>query len=572
MNKKNTRPSHEPTQKSTPSLRVAIAQTNMTVGDIRGNTDIIIDYAQRARDTLEADVVLFPELALTGYPPEDLLLRPDLYQRIEPALQEIIQATRGIDAIIGYPYWAEDNNAIYNACACIQNGVLAERYFKQELPNYGVFDEKRYFSPGMGVVSAPIKGVKVAFTICEDIWSPGPMRLAADVAKAKLMFNINASPYHAEKIHAREALLAKRAREGNMPIVYVNLVGGQDELVFDGHSLVVDAKGKTVFRAPDFEAGLFLVTFDTAPTVRPQRQRLLPLPPPEESIYRALVTGVRDYVEKNRFRGAVVGLSGGIDSALTLTIAVDALGPERVEAVLMPSRYTADMSIEDASMQAKTLGVAHHIIPIEPVFSTFLDSLGEVFAGTEPDVTEENIQARCRGVLLMAISNKTGKVVLTTGNKSEMAVGYATLYGDMAGGFAPLKDVAKEQVYQLARWRNKKWRAEQGNGEMGSDSRDLIPQRVLTRPPTAELAPDQKDEDSLPPYPILDAILERYVEYDHSPEEIIADGFDPETVARVSRMVLRNEYKRRQAAPGVRITQRAFGRDRRYPITSGYGG
>nr|VFJ49277.1 MAG: NAD+ synthase (glutamine-hydrolysing) [Candidatus Kentron sp. FW] len=570
--KNNTRTPGKPRQKPVPSLRVAIAQINLTVGDIRGNAKKVMEYTQKARDDLKADVVLFPELTLTGYPPEDLLLRADLYQRVEQSLEEITETSRGIDVVMGYPYLAY-NDKIYNACAYLQNGILAGRYFKQELPNYGVFDEKRYFSPGQGAALAPIKGVKAAFTICEDIWFPGPMRVAAEIGKARIMFNINASPYHAGKIHEREALLAQRAKEGNMPIVYVNLVGGQDELVFDGHSLVVDAKGKTVFRAPDFQSGLFLVEFDTAPQVKPRRPApLLPLTPLEESIYQALVTGVRDYVEKNHFRGAVIGLSGGIDSALTLAIAVDALGPDRVEAVLMPSRYTADMSIEDATLEAETLGVTHHIVPIEPVFSAFLDSLGEVFAGTEADVTEENIQARCRGVILMAISNKTGKMVLTTGNKSEMAVGYATLYGDMAGGFAPLKDVAKEQVYQLAGWRNRKWRHEQGESASESGlSPDLIPQRVLTRPPSAELAPDQKDEDSLPPYPILDAILERYVEYDHSPEEIIADGFDPETVARVSKMVLRNEYKRRQAAPGVRITQRAFGRDRRYPITSGYG-
>jgi len=589
MNNDNTHLSHERPLESDSPLRVAIAQINLTVGDIRGNTRQVIEYARAARDDLKAHVVLFPELTLTGYPPEDLLLRPDLYQRLDPALAEVTEAARGIDMVIGYPHRAADHK-IYNACAHLHDGALVGRYFKQELPNYGVFDEKRYFSPGQGAALARIKGVKVAFTICEDIWSPGPMRLAAD-SGARLMFNINASPYHTGKIHQRELLLAKRAREGNMPIVYVNLVGGQDELVFDGHSLVVDAKGKTVFRAPDFQAGLFPVDFDTAPMAEPVTELLgqavkpratapiPPLAPPEESIYQALVMGVRDYVEKNRFRGAVVGLSGGIDSALTFAIGVDALGPDRMEAVLMPSRYTADMSIEDATAQAKTLGVAHHIIPIEPVFSAFMDSLGEVFAGTKPDVTEENIQARCRGVLLMAISNKTGKVVLTTGNKSEMAVGYATLYGDMAGGFAPLKDVAKEQVYHLARWRNRKWRGERGDDGSETDAgrnaiqdvtQGIIPERVLTRPPSAELAPNQKDEDSLPPYPILDAILARYVEYDRSPEEIVADGFDPETVARVSRMVLRNEHKRRQAAPGVRITQRAFGRDRRYPITSGW--
>nr|VFK43130.1 MAG: NAD+ synthase (glutamine-hydrolysing) [Candidatus Kentron sp. TC] len=579
MNKKPIHSARTTTRKSDSSLRVAIAQVDMTVGDISGNARKIIEYTQEARDALGAHVVLFPELALTGYPPEDLLLRPDLYERVELALGEIAKATRGIDVVVGYPHQSRlyalfDDPAfkdrIYNACVYLQDGVPMERYFKQELPNYGVFDEKRYFSPGEWESSAWINRVCVAFTICEDIWSPGPMRRAAEVKKAQLMFNISASPYRAGKIQQREALLAERAREGKMPIVYVNLVGGQDDLVFDGHSLVVDAKGETVFRAPDFETGLFLVEFDTAPDLAPRRAPLLPLTSLEESIYGALVMGVRGYVEKNHFRGALVGLSGGVDSALTLAIAVDALGPDRVDAVLMPSRYTADMSTEDASLQARTLGVAHRVIPIEAVFSAFLDSLAEAFAGMPTDVTEENIQARCRGVLLMALSNKTGKVVLATGNKSEMAVGYATLYGDMAGGFAPLKDVSKEQVYRLARWRNEKWRTDRGNAEEGHPARDLIPERILTRAPSAELAPDQKDEDSLPPYPILDAILERYVERDQSPEEIIADGFEPETVAKVARMVLRNEYKRRQSAPGVRITQRAFGRDRRYPITSGY--
>nr|VFJ58771.1 MAG: NAD+ synthase (glutamine-hydrolysing) [Candidatus Kentron sp. DK] len=546
------------------TLRVAIAQCNPVVGDISGNTRRIINEVRRAREDLAAHVVLFPELMLTGYPPEDLLLRSDLYPRIDDALAEISDAARGIDVVLGYPHRpAGDERRIYNACGYLRGGAVLATYHKQMLPNYGVFDEKRYFAPGHEPVLVQVGGIPVALTICEDIWSPEPMRRAAD-AGARLMFNINASPYHVGKIRERETLLARRAREGNMPIVYVNLVGGQDELVFDGHSLVVDAGGNIMLRAPDFETGLFLAEFEcpSSATPRPRPATVCPLPTQEESIYRALVLGVRDYVEKNRFPGVVVGLSGGIDSALTLAIGADALGPERVEAVLMPSRYTADMSVEDAKAEARNLGVPHHTIPIEPVFSAFLESLAPVFAGKPVDVTEENLQARCRGVLLMAISNKTGKMLLTTGNKSEVAVGYATLYGDMAGGFAPLKDVSKELVYRLAGWRN----------EQGFDGRGtgIIPERVLTRAPSAELAPDQKDEDSLPPYPVLDKILERFVEQDQSLEEITDAGFDPETVARVGAMVLRNEYKRRQAAPGVRITQRAFGRERRYPITSGY--
>lgn len=551
---------------SSPPLRLAIAQLNMTVGDVPGNAALVMDNIRKARDILHADVVLFPELTLTGYPPEDLLLRPDLYPRIEQALQQITGAARGIDVVLGYPH--REDGGLYNACAYLQNGAMVARYDKETLPNYGVFDEKRYFLPGQGPVLVNVRGVPVALSICEDIWHPGPMRRAAE-AGARLMFNINASPYHTGKIREREELLALRAREGAMPIVYVNLVGGQDELVFDGHSLVVDARGEVAFRAPDFETGLFPVTFDTAPGIRPQPGVVSPLTTREESIYGALVTGVRDYVEKNGFSGAVVGLSGGIDSALTLAIGADALGAHRMEAVLMPSRYTAQMSIEDAVREAENLGVSHHIVPISQVFSSFLEGLAPVFAKTpglfadnpQADVTEQNIQARCRGVFLMAISNKTGKVLLTTGNKSEMAVGYATLYGDMAGGFAPLKDVSKEEVYRLAEWRNGR-EGKEGAPEL------IIPERVLTRAPSAELAPDQKDEDSLPPYPILDKILERYVERDLSPEEIIAEGFDPDTVIRVAKMVLRNEYKRRQAAPGVRITQRAFGRERRFPITS----
>lgn len=538
---------------SEPALRVAVAQINLLVGDIDGNAERVVAEARKTREELGADVLVFPELTLTGYPPEDLLLRPGLYPRIDKALSRVCSEVRGIDLVIGYPH--RTDQGIYNACALIRSGQIVAHYFKQELPNYGVFDEKRYFLAGSEPCIVNIRDTRVALTICEDVWVSGPT-LQASQHHAQLMLNINASPYHTKKGDERADLLAERAREGRMPIVYANLVGGQDELVFDGNSFVVAADGQLVQRAPSFEESVFVVGFDVNSVAHPLSGPVAPNLSFEEDVYRALVMGVRDYVEKNRFAGVVIGLSGGVDSALTLTIAVDALGPERVDALLMPSRYTADMSIEDARTEAESLGVRHYTISIEEPFRAFLDCLGDIFAGTEPDTTEENIQARCRGLLLMALSNKRRKIVLATGNKSEMAVGYATLYGDMAGGFAPLKDVAKTDVYRLAKWRN------------GQSA--VIPRRVLDRPPSAELAPNQVDEDTLPPYSILDAILECYVEKDLSVQDIAALGYDPDTVGKVATMVLRNEYKRRQAAPGVRITRRAFGRDRRYPITSGY--
>jgi len=400
-----------------------------------------------------------------------------------------------------------------------------------------------------------LKGIPTALSICEDIWVPGTARQARE-AGARLILNINASPFHMDKYREREGILRRAVSEGGIPIVYLNLVGGQDELVFDGGSVVMDAEGHILLRAPDFTEGLYVVELEGDEAVKPIQGECHSPSRDEESLYQALLLGVRDYVRKNGFNGVVLGLSGGIDSALVLAIAVDALGKDRVEAVLMPSRYTAAMSVEDARLEAETLGVNYEIISIEPAFTAFTESLREAFEGLTPDVTEENIQARCRGVILMAISNKKGRLLLTTGNKSELAVGYATLYGDMAGGFAPLKDVSKTWVYRLARWRNR--------------LAPVIPERVIKRPPSAELAPDQRDEDTLPPYALLDPILERYIEEDQTPGEIVQAGFDPATVMKVVRMVDRNEYKRRQAAPGVRVTHRAFGRDRRYPITSRY--
>ncbi len=536
------------------NLRVSLAQLNLKVGDIEGNARRVLEAAASAREQ-EADVLVCPELTLTGYPPEDLLLRPELAERVERALELLCREAVGIDLVIGYPRMLHGMR--YNSAGVIRDGAIVTEYHKALLPNYSVFDEKRYFEPGGEPCVLSIKGVPVGITICEDIWFREPAQRAA-AAGAKVLLNLNASPFHTGKAPEREELLRKRAAESGLAIVYVNLVGGQDELVFDGGSFVMGADGVVAQRAGFFEEALPLVEFSLrgdAPALV-GREEIAPPCVDEEAVYKALVLGVRDYVLKNGFRGAVLGLSGGIDSALTLAIAVDALGAEQVEVVLMPSRYTADMSNEDAEEEARLLGVHYRTIPIEPAFNAFLGMLETEFAGTQRDVTEENIQARCRGVILMAISNKRGKILLTTGNKSEMSVGYATLYGDMAGGFAPIKDVPKTLVYRLAEYRNR--------------ISPVIPQRVIDRPPSAELAPDQKDSDSLPDYEVLDPILARYIEQDQSIAEIVAAGFDEATVRRVARLVDRNEYKRRQAPPGVKITRRAFGRDRRYPLTNGF--
>lgn len=534
-------------------LRIVMAQVNLRVGDIVGNVAKIIAAVNRARDELLADAIVFPELTLTGYPPEDLLLRADLHQQVLRGLEDLKRHVQGIDVVIGYP--STEYDGLYNAASLIRDGRIVATYHKQHLPNYSVFDEKRYFQPGNAPCVVNIKGVPTGITICEDMWHPGPMQ-QAHAAGARLMLNLNASPFHVIKYHEREEVLCQRITEGRMPVVYVNLVGGQDELVFDGESLVLDASGNVVVRAAPFVEGLYAVDFRVDAEITALAGACCASLAVEASVYQALVLGVRDYIEKNGFYGVVIGSSGGIDSALTLAIAVDAIGGERVETVMMPSRYTAQMSLDDAQALSHALGVEHHVISIEPAFQAFLASLQQEFAGTQVDTTEENIQARCRGVILMAISNKKRKIVLTTGNKSEMSVGYATLYGDMAGGFAPIKDVPKTLVYRLAAYRNA--------------ISPVIPQRIFERPPTAELAPDQKDEDSLPPYAVLDPILEMYVEQDKSLQDIIAAGYDEATVRRVTGMVNRNEYKRRQAPPGVRITRRAFGRDRRYPITAFY--
>lgn len=535
-------------------LQFILAQINTLVGDIPGNTAKVLSVAREALADGAVDAIVFPELTLTGYPPEDLLLRPSLTLRIERALQELSEAKLPVALVIGYPRLK--NGLLYNMAGVIADGKLIAEYAKQCLPNYQVFDEKRYFAAGDQACVFNLKGVPTALSVCEDIWFAQPMAQAS-AAGAKLMLNLNASPYHQGKQQARESTIAQRAREGQMPVVYTNLVGGQDELVFDGGSVVIDSQGITQFRAPSFAEGQFpvVVAWDQQQVSIPP-QPLAALLDNTAAVYQALVVGMRDYVNKNRFKGVVLGLSGGIDSALTLAIAVDALGADRVEAVMMPFRYTSDLSKNDAADEAARLGVRYSSISIEPMYEAFMAALSDEFAGTKRDTTEENLQARCRGVLLMAISNKKGYLVLTTGNKSEMAVGYSTLYGDMAGGFDALKDVPKTLVFALSRYRN----------TLG----EVIPESVITRPPSAELAPDQKDEDSLPPYEILDRILELYVEQDYSAEAIINEGFNREQVERVVRLVDVNEYKRRQAPIGVRISQRGFGRDRRYPITSGW--
>jgi NAD+ synthase (glutamine-hydrolysing) len=555
--------------------RIALAQLDLLVGDVRGNAARIRETALRAR-ALGADLVVFPELTLSGYPPEDLLFHRGLRIQLEQALQalaaDVDDAASGLPALlVGYPEYEGNGSAprIFNSARLLVPGQPATNYRKQCLPNYRVFDEKRYFTPGSSAAVVEFGGVKLGLTICEDVWEAEPAR-AARAAGAELLITVNASPYEQRKQREREAVLRQRSLETGLPVIYVNLVGGQDELVFDGRSCAIDRAGAAVLRAPAFEESLVCVdvTRDAAGVVNVvavEANAIAAELAPEESVYRALVLGVRDYVNKHRFPGVVMGLSGGVDSALTLALAVDALGSDRVQVVMMPSRYTSQMSIDDAAAQARNQGVAYSVISIEGMFEATLAALREQFAGRKPDTTEENIQARCRGLLLMAISNKTGRMLLTTGNKSEMAVGYATLYGDMNGGFAPIKDCSKMLVYRLARYRNQ---LALQRGEYGGAG--AIPTRVIEREPSAELRPDQKDTDSLPPYATLDAILEAFIEEDLSVDEIVARGFERSVVSRVLDMVKRNEYKRRQSPPGIRVSRRAFGRDWRYPITSGY--
>lgn len=536
------------------TVKVALAQIDLAVGDIAGNTAKIIQYATRARDEMRADLVVFPELSVCGYPPEDLLFHAGLRKRTEQAVAEIREAMSGIAILIGFPEYVDDR--IYNSCGVFSDGEILGGYRKQLLPNYRVFDEERYFTAGKDAGVFRLNGIGFGMTICEDVWRPGPIA-AARTAGAECIITINGSPFEVGTQLRREETLRARVAEAGIPVLYLNMVGGQDELVFDGGTVAMDADGEVRFRAPSFEEGLHELTLTaTASGIDPGRAPVTQHLGAEESVYRALVTGTRDYVEKHGFPGVIIGLSGGIDSALVLSIACDAIGADRVRAVMMPFRYTSTMSQEDAARQAAAMGIRYDVIPIAPIYEATVGQLETIFEGREQDVTEENIQARSRGLLLMAISNKTGRMLLTTGNKSEMAVGYATLYGDMAGGFAPIKDCSKSLVYRLARYRN--------------SVSEIIPDRVITRPPSAELRADQKDSDSLPDYDVLDPILEAFIEDDLSVEQITARGFDKDTVVRILEMVKRNEYKRRQAPPGIRISSRAFGRDWRYPITSGY--
>jgi NAD+ synthase (glutamine-hydrolysing) len=533
-------------------LRVVMAQLNLTVGDIQGNLNLCIQAANKARDSFKADVIVFPELCLTGYPPEDLLLRKSFLDETTQALHEYKSSVDNIYSVISHPY--QTSHGLLNSCSLIFNGTILGRYAKQHLPNYGVFDECRYFIPGNSPCVIPIHGIPVGIVICEDLWFPGPIQQAANQG-ARLILSPNASPFEVDKHEQRHLTLAKRAKATQLPIFYVNNVGGQDELIFDGGSMLVNHEGKMVQHAGFFNEALLAIDIEVTSTETKVESVPITLPSEEERIYEALVLGVRDYIEKNHFPGVIIGISGGIDSALTLAIAVDALGNDRVKGILLPSRYTADISNEDALALIKNLGVKHEIIPIEKTFSAFLDSLAPAFSGKKPDITEENLQSRCRGVIMMALSNKTGDLVLTTGNRSEMAVGYATLYGDMAGGLAVLKDIPKTLVYRLSLYRNQ--------------LSPVIPQRIIERPPTAELAPNQKDEDSLPPYSTLDKILELYLNQELAIDDIVAQGFEREVVAKVIKLIQRSEYKRRQSPIGIRINHKAFGRDWRYPVTSG---
>ncbi len=540
------------------SLTVVIAQVNPLVGDIPGNTNLVIKSAKQAENEMSADVIVFPELTLMAYPPEDLLLRSSVEHRISDAIDKIIAAQLEITVIVGYP--RVDGKKVFNAVGVIENGKLIAEYAKQCLPNYLVFDDKRYFTPGDSNCIVDIKGIPTSILVCEDLWEPEPIA-KAKASGAELVISLNASPFHVEKQSERISVLSQRVDESQIGIIYVNQIGGQDELVFDGGSMAVGADGQLCFQAPSYEVGLYPVEIENKISsntgrVSIKQQDIPPSLTRLESIYQALVLGVRDYIEKNGFSGVVLGLSGGIDSALVLAIAADALGKDRVHAVMMPFHYTSEMSQNDAAEEAHLLGVEYDSISIEKIVDAFTEALSSQFEGLKKDTTEENLQARCRGNLLMAISNKKGYLVLTTGNKSEMAVGYATLYGDMAGGFDVLKDVAKTTVFDLARYRN--------------SVSYVIPQSVIDRPPSAELAPDQIDEDSLPPYEVLDQILAAYIEQDESAETIISKGFSRADVEKVLRLVDLNEYKRRQSAIGPRITKRGFGRDRRYPITSGW--
>jgi NAD+ synthase (glutamine-hydrolysing) len=527
-------------------MKIALAQINCTLGDIAGNAETIFQQTALAKSQ-GASLVITPELSLCGYPPEDLLLREDFLFACDKALRELAARIEGITVIVGHPHLVDGE--CFNAASVLKDGKVFATYHKQVLPNYSVFDEKRYFTPGTETLILNHEGLRIGIVICADVWEAEPA-LAAKMAGAELLIAINASPYHLEKLSTRLETLRRRVQETGLPVVYTNMVGGQDELVFDGASFVLDSAGQLTHQFPAFEPHLAIVAFEHNTPLKPVIATPLTL---EASIYQALKLGLADYVNKNGFPGVVLGLSGGVDSALTLAIAVDALGAERVQAVMMPSEFTADISLTDAREMAQLLGVKYDEIAIKDLFHGYLVALAPQFDGLPLDATEENLQARIRGMLLMAISNKFGSIVVTTGNKSEMAVGYCTLYGDMAGGFALLKDVPKTLVYRLCDYRNAVSR--------------VVPQRIITRPPSAELRADQKDQDSLPPYEVLDGIMEAYVENDLSRADILQLGYAAVDINRVITLIDRNEYKRRQSPVGVRITHKGFGKDRRYPIT-----
>lgn len=537
-------------------LRIAVAQFNATVGDLTGNVERILDCAVRAQ-ARGAQVLLTPELALCGYPPEDLLLRPDFYRASQRALADLaVRAATvapGLALVVGYP--EENDGRCYNAASVIENGAIAAVYRKVRLPNYEVFDEKRYFEAGSEALVVTLGGVRCGINICADVWEAGAAEMA-HAAGAELLLVLNASPCHLDKTQERVRVVGERIDATGIPVIYCNLVGGQDELVFDGDSFALDAQKQVCMRLPQFEEALGIVDYEAGALRSDDLCDELPL---EAEAYNALVLGVRDYIGKSGFKGAIIGLSGGIDSALTLCVAVDALGADKVRAVMMPSPYTAQMSLDDSREMIRQLGCRYDEIAIAPAMATYAAMLDPLFAGLPADTTEENIQARIRGNLLMALSNKTGALVLTTGNKSEMAVGYCTLYGDMAGGFAVIKDVYKTLVYRLARYRNSLCAGD-----------PVIPENIIVRPPSAELKPDQTDQDSLPEYEVLDAIVRAYMEEDRSPREIIAAGLPEADVRRVVRLLRIAEYKRRQAPVGIRITPRGFGKDWRYPITNRY--
>lgn len=534
-------------------LRIVLAQLNLLVGDIHGNLAKLIGAAKTARDKLKADVIVFPELSITGYPPEDLLLRKSFLNAAMEALYEFKEQVQGIYCVVGHPYSAD--SGLFNACSIIYNGHILGRYAKQYLPNYGVFDEDRYFTAGKATCVIPIMDIPVGIMICEDLWNEEPIKQAVEQG-ARLILSPNASPYEVRKHEHRQLILKNRSTSAKIPIMYTNCVGGQDELVFDGGSMAVDITGKICQHAGFFNETLLPIDLEIQDDDIKIAAKPIHLPCKEEQIYQALMTGVRDYVHKNHFKAVLIGVSGGIDSALTLAIAVDALGKKHVKAILMPSRYTADMSMEDSMKLINALDVAYEIISIEPTYQALQSSLKAHLSTEETSITQQNMQARCRGIILMALSNQTGHLVLSTSNRSEMAVGYSTLYGDMVGGFAVLKDVPKTVVYELSAYRNK--------------IQPVIPQRIIDRPPTAELAPDQKDEDSLAPYPLLDKILELYLNEELGEDQIIAQGFKKEMVEKIIYLIHKSEYKRQQAPLGTRINHKAFGKDRRYPVTSGF--